>query len=190
MKDFIYQLRIKNIVEEVIMLDHHFFKKKLCYFTVLISLVFFNYIFILKSEGKNVENNKKNKESILNTFLLKTASFLPLNPYLLEKGNSVCKEDSKGIPIQIQSKNITLVFKRDGSLQCGEKKGIPVKIMQKELQMMGVDVFKAAKGHLGSGRSLSSCGTPTNNINIFYISSKKIDQVLGRGFYSCIEDKK
>lgn len=175
------------------MLEHHTFKKRLCYFAVFISLTLFNYIFILKSEGKTQNNrevtSKDNKDSILNTILLKIATFSPLNPYLLEEGNSLCTEVSKGIPIQIQSRNISSVFKRDGSRQCAEKGGIPIKVMQKELQQIGVKVFKAVKGHLSSSRGLSVCGAPTNNINIFYISSKKIDQVLNKGFYSCIKEQ-
>ena len=179
------------------MLERPFLRKKLYYFTVFISLTLFNHIFILKSEGeiKNTKNNrevtnKTNRDPILNTFLLKIASFSPLNPYLLEEGNSMCTEVSKGIPIQIQSRNISSVFKRDGSRQCEEKGGISTKVMQKELQKMGVKVFKAVKGHLGSGRGPTFCGAPTNNINIFYISSKKMNQALSRGFYSCIDSKK
>ncbi len=176
------------------MLERPFLRKKLYYFTVFISLTLFNHIFILKSEGeiKNAKNNrevtnKTNRDSILNTFLLKIASFSPINPYLLEESENLCTEITKGISIQIQSKNISSVFKRDGSLQCEEKEGIPVTVMKKELKKMGVKVFKAIKGQLGKSRGLSVCGAPTNNINIFYISSKKQKQVLNKGFHSCVK---
>ena len=176
------------------MLERSFLKKLYC-FTVFISLTLLNHIFVLKSEGeiKNTKNNnrevtnKADRDPILSTLLLKIASFSPINPYLLEESENLCTEIPKGISIQIQSKNISSVFKRDGSLQCEEKEGIPVEVMKKELKRMGVRVFKAIKGQLGKSRGLSVCGAPTNNINIFYISSKKQKQVLNKGFHSCVK---
>ena len=172
------------------MLGHHTFRKRLCYFVVFIYFILLNHMPILATENNREVTSKANKDSILNTVLLKIATFSPLNPYLPEEGNSLCTEVSKGIPIRIQSRIISSVFKRDGSRQCEERGGIPIKVMQKELQQIGVKVFKAVKGHLSSGRGLSVCGAPTNNINIFYIPSKKMDQVLSKGFYRCIKEKK
>ena len=172
------------------MSDNQALKKRLCYFTVLIFLIFFNSVTIIKSEGKTAnakEANSKADEGMLNKLILKIASFSPINPYLLKKSENLCTEITKGIPIQIQSKNISSVFKRDGSLQCEEKEGIPVEVMKKQLKKMGVKVFKAVKGQLGKSRGLSVCGAPTNNINIFYISSKKQKQVLNKGFHSCVK---
>lgn len=115
------------------------------------------------------------------------ASFFPLNPQISRENDNLCAEESNGILIEIQTKNILPIFKRDGSRQCEENHGVSVEEMKKELKQMGVKVFKAIKGHLARGRGLSVCGSPTNNINIFYISSNKRKQVFSRGFKSCIE---
>ena len=125
---------------------------------------------------------------MLTEVLLRVALFLPLNPRFSIENNSLCKEESKGIPIEIQAQNILSFFKRDGSLQCEENKGISIKEMEKELKKGGIRVFKSVKGHLISGRGLSVCGSPTNSINIFYISSKQKKQVLSKGFQSCVEE--
>ena len=131
----------------------------------------------------------KNKNNALFTsVLLKTASFLPLSvQFSIEKRN-LCQEDSKGVPIPIQMNDILPVFKRDGSRQCEEGTEIPIKEMEKELKKLGIKTFKSVKGHLVKGRGLSVCGSPTSNINIFYISSNKKQKALSVGFHSCIED--
>ena len=119
--------------------------------------------------------------------LLMIASFSPLNPQVSTEENNLCVEKSKGIPIQIQAKNILPVFKRDGSRQCEEDTGVSIKEMAKELEERDIKVFKAVKGHISTGRGLSVCGSPTNSINIFYISSKRKKEVFSQGFQSCID---
>lgn len=128
----------------------------------------------------------KRKENTALTVLFKASSISPLNPQLSTKDNSLCREKSSGISIQIQSQNIIPVFKRDGSKQCEEAKGISVEEMAKELKKTGIKVFKSVKGHVKS-RVIPTCGYPTNNINIFYILSKKKPQALEKGFHSCID---
>ena len=127
------------------------------------------------------------ENTLLATLLPKTTSSSFVKHSTSIKNNSLCKEQLTGKLTQEKKKNILPVFKRDGSRQCEENTGIPVKEMEKELQNIGVKVFKAVKGHLISSRGLSVCGSPTSNINIFYISSNKKTQVLNKGFYSCIE---
>lgn len=117
------------------------------------------------------------------------ASFSPVNPQVSMEENNLCIEKSKGIPIQIQAKDILPIFKRDGSRQCEEDTGISIKEMEKELKEKNIKIFKAVKGHIATGRGLSVCGSPTSNINIFYVSSKKKKEVLSQGFQSCIENK-
>lgn len=131
---------------------------------------------------------KNGEGTVLTRILLGMASFSPLNPQVSTETNNLCIEKSKGISVQIPAKNILLVFKRDGSRQCEEDQGISVKEMVKELKEMDVKVFKAVKGHIATGRGLSVCGSPTNNINIFYVSSKKKKEVFDKGFQTCMEE--
>ena len=145
------------------------------------------YIIILFFIIAGLSLFKRGESTVLTRILLGMASFSPLNPQVSIETNSLCIEKSKGIPIQIQAKNILLVFKRDGSRQCEEDQGISVKEMVKELKKMDVKVFKAVKGHIATGRGLSVCGSPTNNINIFYVSSKKKKEVFDKGFQTCME---
>ena len=129
----------------------------------------------------------KNKGDTALTVLLKASSISPLNPQLSTEDDSLCREKSSGIPIQIQSQNIIPVYKRDGSKQCEEAKGISVEKMAEELKKTGIKVFKSVKGRLVDARGPSVCGDPTSNINIFYILSKRKSQVLEKGFQSCID---
>ena len=118
------------------------------------------------------------------TVLLKASSISPLNPQL---STNLCREKSSGIPIQIQSQNITPIFKRDGSKQCEKVQGVSVETMAEELKIAGIQVFKSVKGQLIHARGLSVCGSPTSNINIFYILSKRKSQALEKGFQSCVD---
>ena len=145
-------------------------------------------VYFICSSTNGLTLSKNSEDTVLTKMLLKIASFSPLNPQISTKNNNLCTEEPKGIPIEIQTQNILPIFKRDGSQQCEEDEGVSIKEMEKELKEIGVRVFKAVKGHLATGRGLSVCGSPTNNINIFYVSSKKKKQVFSKGFRSCIEE--
>ena len=125
----------------------------------------------------------KRKGDTALTILLKASSISPLNPQL---STNLCREKSSGIIIQVQSQNIIPVFKRDGSKQCEKAQGVSVETMAKDLKVAGIQVFKSVKGQLIHARGLSVCGSPTSNINIFYILSKRKSQALEKGFQSCI----
>ena len=131
---------------------------------------------------------KTGGDTMLAKILLGAASFSPLNPQISAESNNLCIEKSRGISIQIQVNSVFPVFKRDGSRQCEEDSDtLSIKEMEKDLKKKGIKIFKSVKGHLSTGRGLSVCGSPTNSINIFYVSSKKKKEVLNQGFQSCIE---
>jgi len=142
--------------------------------------------FTLDNKHSNLEY-KNNEDNIWNKFLLRASYFTPLiRPKVPIEKYNLCTEKSTGFVIKISTQNILPVFKRDGSLQCEENKEIPIRDMKKNLNDEGIKVFKSAKGYLSQGRGLAVCGSPTNNINIFYIPSNKVAQAINQGFQSCI----
>ena len=112
------------------------------------------------------------------------ANVLPLNPQMVNLDN-ICKENSKGIPISIKSKDIAMVFKWDGSKQCEEENGISPKAMSKNLKKLNIKVLRSASGYLRLGRQLPSCGQPTNRINIFYLPMDSKQRALEKGYKDC-----
>ena len=107
---------------------------------------------------------------------------------------SLCQEKSKKLFSMSFSKKVA-VFKRDGSVQCPEEKCtqkiceqslvVSPKEMAKTLKSAGIRVFKAVSGTLPRRRGPSLCGSPTNNINIFYIPAKQEQKAITQGFKSC-----
>ena len=80
-----------------------------------------------------------------------------------------------------------MVFKWDGSKQCEEEAGISPKKMKKELKRLNIKVLKSNSGYLRSGRQLSSCGQPTNRINIFYLPMDNKNKALKQGYKDCFK---
>ncbi len=94
-----------------------------------------------------------------------------------------CREVSmEGVPAEIQakteSKNI-LVYKYDGSKQCGEGQEISLEAMSKQLR--GVKVISMSKKHDGMMR-IQVCGTPTGHANVYEISDNDLEKAKSFGF--------
>ena len=75
--------------------------------------------------------------------------------------------------------NTVLVFKADGSLQCGQGKGVAIEEMEKELK--GIKVLSRDKRPDGK-MHIQLCGSPTGVINVFEISEKNLKDAEARGF--------
>ncbi len=75
--------------------------------------------------------------------------------------------------------NTVLVYKADGSLQCGQGKGISIAEMEKELK--GIKIL--SRDNRADGKMhIQLCGSPTGQINVFEISEKNLKVAEARGF--------
>lgn len=72
-----------------------------------------------------------------------------------------------------------LVYKYDGSLQCGQGKAVPVETMQKELA--GITVFSKVKKPDGL-MHIQVCGSGTGVANVYEIPAKDLKKAEGKGF--------
>ncbi len=72
-----------------------------------------------------------------------------------------------------------MVYKPDGSLQCGDSGAIPVVEMQKEL--LQIKVYSANSLNDGAMR-IQLCGAPTGNNNVYEIDKKDLEAALRMGF--------
>jgi hypothetical protein len=72
-----------------------------------------------------------------------------------------------------------MVYKPDGSLQCGMGKPIPVQEMEKQLQ--GIRVISRENRHDGM-MHIQVCGAPTGMINVYEIPSSSLSEAESRGF--------
>ena len=120
-------------------------------------------------------------------WLLLSSSFLPIAPQL-NTHKSLCKESLWGVPFPVQSTKLVPVYKQDGSLQC-EKERKTINHMKRELQSMGVKVYKSSRGKILS-RNLAVCGAPTSQVNIYYIPAYSYSKVKEHGYHLCAPSDK
>lgn len=80
-----------------------------------------------------------------------------------------------------QSPDRVMVFKYDGSLQCGMGKPIPLSDMQSELKAKKINVHKSKSEHDGL-MHIQMCGSPTGQANVFEISKKDLAKAEALGF--------
>ena len=94
-----------------------------------------------------------------------------------------CREvNMTGVPESIQSKSDNkniLVFKYDGSKQCGEGKEITLDAMSRQLQ--DIKIISMSKKHDGMMR-IQVCGAPTGHANVYEISEKDLKKANSQGF--------
>lgn len=72
-----------------------------------------------------------------------------------------------------------MVYKYDGSLQCGAGKAIAPEVMGKELA--GIQIFSAVKKPDGL-MHIQVCGSNTGAANVFEISAKELKKAESKGF--------
>lgn len=72
-----------------------------------------------------------------------------------------------------------LVYKYDGSLQCGMGKAVSVEAMEKELK--GITIYSAAKKPDGL-MHIQVCGSITGMANVYEIPTSALKQAESRGF--------
>lgn len=89
------------------------------------------------------------------------------------------KESAAKMSAKPAVSNTVLVFKADGSLQCGQGKGLAIEEMEKELK--GIKVLSRDKRPDGK-MHIQLCGSPTGMINVFEISEKNLKDAEARGF--------
>jgi hypothetical protein len=94
-----------------------------------------------------------------------------------------CREvNMAGVPESIQatseSKNI-LVYKYDGTKQCGEGQEITLDAMSRQLR--DVKIISMSKKHDGMMR-IQVCGSPTGHANVFEILEKDLAKAKSYGF--------
>lgn len=87
-----------------------------------------------------------------------------------------------GVPASIQekssSKNV-LVFKYDGTKQCGEGQEISLDAMSRQLR--DIKIISMSKKHDGMMR-IQVCGAPTGHANVYEISDKDLAKAKSYGF--------
>lgn len=86
---------------------------------------------------------------------------------------------SESGPTQNPTSGRVLVYKYDGSLQCGQGKAIPLEIMARQLQ--GVTIFSSYKKADGL-MHIQVCGSPTGIANVYEIAAKDLPLAEGKGF--------
>ncbi len=72
-----------------------------------------------------------------------------------------------------------MVYKYDGSLQCGKGKSVSVEAMQKELG--GVQVYSSVKKPDGL-MHIQVCGSGTGMANVYEIPAKDLKKAESKGF--------
>jgi hypothetical protein len=97
--------------------------------------------------------------------------------------NKPCREvNMDGVPENIQAtseaKNI-LVYKYDGTKQCGEGQEITLDAMSRQLR--DVKIVSMSKKHDGMMR-IQVCGAPTGHANVYEISEKDLVKAKSYGF--------
>ena len=83
------------------------------------------------------------------------------------------------MPSKTSALNTVLVYKADGSLQCGQGKGVSIDEMEKQLK--GIKVLSRDKRPDGK-MHIQLCGSPTGVINVFEISETNLKDAESRGF--------
>ncbi|WP_416190303.1 hypothetical protein ACM67B_04360 [Neisseria sp. CCUG17229] len=74
-----------------------------------------------------------------------------------------------------------LVYKSDGSRQCGSGSGVSVQEMLRELD--GIKVYTARADVLHGVVFPAVCGGGTPNINVYMIDEKNLNKAQQRGFH-------
>ena len=83
------------------------------------------------------------------------------------------------LPVPAAKEETVLVYKYDGSLQCGMGTAIPVEKMEKEIAELGVQSReKKSDGMM----HIQVCGQPTGMVNTYTIPLSKLPQAEKRGF--------
>lgn len=72
-----------------------------------------------------------------------------------------------------------MVYKYDGSLQCGGGKPVAVDVMAKELT--GIQIFSSVKKPDGL-MHIQVCGSATGQANVYEISAKDLKKAEAKGF--------
>lgn len=107
-----------------------------------------------------------------------------------KKDKQTFAEQSQGLPQFFKQKakdskpedfNLVIVYKRDGSKQCGAGKTIPLTQMSRELSSQSIKVVKEEHAHDGR-MYIQVCGGPTGYINIYHIYKKDLKKALKLGF--------
>ncbi|MES2855377.1 MAG: hypothetical protein V4692_05920, partial [Bdellovibrionota bacterium] len=84
-----------------------------------------------------------------------------------------------GAPSPAIKESTVLIYKADGSLQCGAAKGISVDEMEKLLS--GIKTFSKEKRPDGL-MHIQVCGSPTGMINVYEISLSQLPTAEKQGF--------
>ncbi len=82
-------------------------------------------------------------------------------------------------PANTNSKTRILVYKYDGTLQCGMGKQIGLDEMKAQLK--GVNIF-SAENKSDNLMHVQACGTPTGRANVFEIDNSQIETAKKAGF--------
>lgn len=78
-----------------------------------------------------------------------------------------------------QARQRILVYKYDGSRQCGQGTTVPLEAMAKDLQP--ISIFSKTKKNDGLVR-IQMCGAPTGRANVYEISQKDLPKAKALGF--------
>lgn len=81
--------------------------------------------------------------------------------------------------------DLVMVFKPDGSKQCGQGKKIPLEQMETELK--GIKVYARINKNDGMMRT-QVCGSNTGDSNVYQIEKKDLPQALKFGFKQWTQD--
>lgn len=101
-------------------------------------------------------------------------------PPIPTAAGAVKKEGNSAVSSSTNTANNTvLVYKADGSLQCGAGKGLALDDMEKELK--GIRVLSRDKRADGK-MHIQLCGSPTGMINVYEIPESSLKTAEGRGF--------
>lgn len=112
-------------------------------------------------------------------YILMLSSFL----IVAACSNKPCREvNMEGVPESIQTTNTTkniLVYKYDGTKQCGEGQEITLDAMSRQLR--DIKIVSMSKKHDGMMR-IQVCGSPTGHANVYEISENDSGKAKSYGF--------
>jgi hypothetical protein len=81
-----------------------------------------------------------------------------------------------------------VVYKYDGTLQCGEGTEVPLDVMAKELTGAGIKIESQRKSTDGLIH-IAVCGSVTGSVNTYEIASSDLDKALDMGFSYFIDSE-
>lgn len=105
--------------------------------------------------------------------------------HIEERTDVAMKIDNKPVANPKDLTQRVLIYKPDGSLQCGMGEKIDPNTMKKELK--DIEVFSAENKHDGMMR-IQVCGHPTGFCNVFEIKKEDLNKALKLGFKQWIRD--